>query len=76
MGWALQAPVLGYKHGLGTGFLVLCEHTCPRFTALLELLGMALPTIGARIDSAGWTFEVRDLDDRRTGKVLARPSCA
>ncbi|MDP2371508.1 hemolysin family protein [Rhodoferax sp.] len=41
---------------------------------LLMAVSGRLPTIGERIECAGWTFEVVDLDGRRVDKVLAVPA--
>ncbi|WP_213957865.1 MULTISPECIES: hemolysin family protein [unclassified Variovorax] len=40
---------------------------------LLMSVSGQLPTVGERIDCAGWTFEVAALDGRRIDKVLASP---
>ena len=40
---------------------------------LLMAVSGHLPAIGERIECAGWTFEVVDLDGRRVDKVLAAP---
>ncbi|MDM0037770.1 hemolysin family protein [Variovorax sp. J22G21] len=40
---------------------------------LLMSVSGHLPTVGERIDCAGWTFEVAALDGRRIDKIVARP---
>ncbi len=42
-------------------------------TGLLMLVSGQLPSVGERIDCAGWCFEVLALDGRRIDKVLALP---
>ena len=38
---------------------------------LLMAVSGRLPSVGERIDSSGWLFEVVDLDGKRIDKVLA-----
>jgi putative hemolysin len=41
---------------------------------LLQSVSGRLPAVGERVESAGWVFEVLDLDMRRIDKVLASNS--
>lgn len=43
---------------------------------LLLAVSGELPSVGDRVECAGWTFEVVQLDGRRIDRVLARPGTA